>query len=200
MRKYIKSILKDNSFQTLFSLNYNGKIISGNNIYIDTGCTNTLISADILYGLNSNRHNENEIEKLRKELHGLKAIALSSNIEHTHGIGVSNLYSSDSNLLNDTSVRFREQVTNIEICGVKISNQKVNISYDSLDIAVIGMDIMKDWDIHIGKVTGTQETILLACPYDKINEDYLKALEDHFSISTKINSILCNERISNKFQ
>ena len=59
------------------------------------------------------------------------------------------------------------------------------------------MDIIKDWDIHIGKDNKTNEIIFLACPIEKINQDYLLALEEHFGLGTTISAAIVNDSIRN---
>ena len=49
------------------------------------------------------------------------------------------------------------------------------------------MDILKTWDIHIRRIE-SGETILLACPYNQINEEYLLELERTFKLGTLVSS------------
>ena len=44
------------------------------------------------------------------------------------------------------------------------------------------MDILKNWDIHIGKSKITEECMFIACPYDMLNDEYFRTLNEHFGI------------------
>lgn len=57
------------------------------------------------------------------------------------------------------------------------------MSYDRTGNILIGMDILSKMDIHIGKSKITNKTIMLACPYEMINNEYYKALNEHFGLS-----------------
>lgn len=69
--------------------------------------------------------------------------------------------------------------------GIKIHSSKVKVSYDRTGNILIGMDILKNWDIHIGTI-GTGETIFLACPKDQLNDEYFRELNRLFGIGDKI--------------
>ncbi len=55
------------------------------------------------------------------------------------------------------------------------------INYDRASNILIGMDILKEWDIHIGTID-TGETIFLGCPKGQINDEYLQELEKTFQV------------------
>ena len=87
------------------------------------------------------------------------------------------------------------RISDFEIDGVPINTKYIHVNYDRKSNILIGMDILKDWDIHMGKVIipnlkETGKTIFLACPLDGINQEYLLELERLFKIGTAINSVL----------
>ena len=47
---------------------------------------------------------------------------------------------------------------------------------------LLGMDVIKKMDNHIGTSRITGETVLLACPENAKSEGYLNALNRHFGI------------------
>ena len=53
------------------------------------------------------------------------------------------------------------------------------------------MDILKDWDIHIGTIS-TGETIFLACPKDMLNDEYFLELNKLFGTGDSILSAEVN--------
>ena len=58
----------------------------------------------------------------------------------------------------------------------------VKVSYDRTGNILIGMDVLSQMDIHIGKSKVLGKTVFLACPYTAINREYLEALSQHFDI------------------
>lgn len=93
------------------------------------------------------------------------------------------------------SISFEHKCKTIQIAGQIINNNTVRVSYDRTGNILIGMDIMKDWDIHIGKDVNTEEILFIACPYNKINNDYLLALDRHFNIGSSINSAILRDKM-----
>ena len=86
-----------------------------------------------------------------------------------------------------TSVSFKHSDVKLKIMDVNIGVDSVMLSYDRTGNILIGMDIMKAWDIHISTVTNpdleeTGKTIFLACPKDSINEEYISELKRLFNI------------------
>lgn len=64
--------------------------------------------------------------------------------------------------------------------GVKISADKICLNYDRKGNILIGMDILKDWDIHIGVSKETGKSLFLACPVENKCKEYVDALKLHF--------------------
>lgn len=96
-----------------------------------------------------------------------------------------------------TALKFKHSISNFKINGVDISAENIYVNYDRTSNILIGMDILKNWDIHIGKSMIPEETgktIFLACPYDKLNEDYFKELERTFGILTETAASMSAER------
>lgn len=70
---------------------------------------------------------------------------------------------------------------------MELGNIEIRINYDRKGNLLLGMDILKTWDVHIGKIK-SGETILLACPYNQINDEYLLELERTFKLGTIVSS------------
>ena len=58
----------------------------------------------------------------------------------------------------------------------------MKVSYDRTGNILIGMDVLSQMDIHIGKSKILEKTVFIACPYDSLNQEYLEALNQHFDI------------------
>jgi hypothetical protein len=83
------------------------------------------------------------------------------------------------------SISFRHSDVAISIGGVKLEPCSVKLSYDRTGDILIGMDILKDWDIHIGN-TEIGETVFLACPNNQLNDEYYKELNRLFKTGDRI--------------
>ena len=61
-----------------------------------------------------------------------------------------------------------------------MGNAELLVSYDRTGNVLIGMDVLRLFDVHIGvsAVTGTH--MMLACPTDNLSSSYLEALSVHF--------------------
>lgn len=93
-----------------------------------------------------------------------------------------------------TALKFKHAVSNFEICNVPIFADHLYVNYNRKGNILIGMDILKNWDIHIGTID-TGETIFLGCPKNQINNEYLQELEDTFHIASDINASIIRKRI-----
>lgn len=188
MNKYI--IIKYSNYSFIAPLRIKiGNIEVTVNCKIDTGCMKTSIPIKkILIGTQSIK----ELKAFK-----LKQDAINNNIQYERSYGVSDTASirkhddmliSQGKLIECTSLKFKQKADIFEIANFSLGSPIIGVNYDRTGNILIGMDIMKDWDIHIGKDVKTQETIFLACPYNNINEEYLIALEDHFGIGTTVSS------------
>lgn len=79
-----------------------------------------------------------------------------------------------------SSVTFQHSGFDIDFGGVHIKKDFVRVSYDRTGNILIGMDVLSKMDIHIGMSRLLEKTIFLACPNDRINQEYLSALKQHF--------------------
>ena len=86
---------------------------------------------------------------------------------------------------NLPAVTFLHHGLTMNFGGIEVKKDTVKVSYDRTGNILIGMDIMKDWDIHIGTIS-TGETIFLACPKDQLNDEYYMKLNKLFGIGDSI--------------
>lgn len=86
----------------------------------------------------------------------------------------------DSEKMDCPAMKFEHRIFDFTIGGIKISSDKICLNYDRKGNILIGMDILKDWDIHMGisKVTG--KNLFLACPIGDRCGEYKDALMEHF--------------------
>lgn len=93
--------------------------------------------------------------------------------------------------MNCEAMKFEHVITNFELDGMVINHDKIHVNYDRAGNILIGMDILENLDVHIGK-NDTGETIFLACPKERINDDYLFELENTFHLGSSINAAVAN--------
>lgn len=174
---YIKSVMEKGTFNVSSSFKLFGEIKTCE-FKIDTGCSVTCIPIKRL-GVD----NEMALE--------LKHKALLSGARYVRSYGVSDtseIRQRDDQLIkNDKAIdckalKFYHHIKDWELSQFYIGDAVIGVNYDKTSNILLGMDILKDWDIHIGKSVLTGETIFLGCPNNKITQEYLQALKDEFSI------------------
>ena len=80
------------------------------------------------------------------------------------------------------SITFQHRDFELDFSGICINKDYVKVSYDRTGNILIGMDVLSQMDIHIGKSKVLGKTVFLACPYTAMNQEYIKALSQHFGI------------------
>ena len=80
------------------------------------------------------------------------------------------------------SVTFEHKDLEIDFEGICLKKDSVKISYDRSGNILIGMDLLSQMDIHIGKSKILGKTIFLACPYVSMNAYHLHTLNEHFDL------------------
>lgn len=80
------------------------------------------------------------------------------------------------------SITFQRRNFEIDFGGVCINKDFVKVSYDRTGNILIGMDVLSQMDIHIGRSKILGKTVFIACPYESMNQEYLEALSRHFDI------------------
>lgn len=86
------------------------------------------------------------------------------------------------------SITFQYGNFEIDFGGVCINKDYVKVSYDRTGNILIGMDVLSQMDIHIGKSKVLGKTVFIACPYANMNQEYLEALGQHLFFSPNLTS------------
>lgn len=199
--EYLRLVLNaDNEFRANASFSIQDVVETIPNdvkIKIDTGCPYTSIPIKRL-GISSDKANElkqkdSELAKNGKVKTGISFGVNDFEIkkENDRSLWLAKEY------MKLNSVTFVRKIENLEIDGCELGGYDVKVSYDRVGNILIGMDILKNWDIHIGKSMmpeETGETVFLACLYDKMNGDYFKELEKMFGTLTAASAAVPAER------
>lgn len=80
------------------------------------------------------------------------------------------------------AMKFEHGISDLTIAGVRISCDKIYLNYDRKGNILIGMDILQNWDIHMGISRMNGKNLFLACPKDNICKEYKDALFKHFGM------------------
>ncbi|MCM1134474.1 MAG: hypothetical protein NC400_02765 [Clostridium sp.] len=186
MNKYIRIVMKETKagggvISTLASFKLNNVTAPFENVdvKIDTGCSlSTIPLAKFKAKLLCNMLKHNDIQK------GVNWVT-SYGVE-TGGEKHDMPVTYDEKMCC-TALKFKHGISNFVIGGIDISTENIYVSYDRKSNILIGMDILKEWDIHIGKSFVPKErgkTVFIACPYGMLNDDYFKELDRTFLIAT----------------
>lgn len=184
---FIKIVCSDrNEFKTTACLSFNGMMYDDIIVKIDTGCPKTTLLVQKM-GIPEEEARILKEKDVRDD---------SVERELSFGVNDSTEYRKAAiqqfrrnEILDMPSVSFRKRVTNFSIDDVYLGDIYVKINYDRSGNILIGMDILKSWDVHIGK-NKKNENVFLACPSNDINDEYLAALEELVEDSTQVSTLL----------
>lgn len=148
-----------NEFRTTASLQLNGLYFSTVDVKIDTGCPHTSFPM-LKLGLS-----EEAAYKLKEK------DCQNENVIKTISFGVN-----DTKLKRDedkrkfkskrfmelNSISFKHTAKNFTLGSLELGDLPISVSYDRTGNTLIGMDILKNLEIYIGK-NELGETVLIAC-------------------------------------
>ena len=176
-----KNEIRTKSSITISSLNIEN--LTDINIKIDTGCPNTSIPIQKL-GISYEKAQEmKQLDCNNTDI--IKEISFGVN-DTKEKRQLDRKLKTEGRYMELKSVTFKHKGFILDIDGVQIKNESVKVSYDRVGNILIGMDVLSNMDIHIGVSRVLNKTILLACPYDSINNEYYGALDEHFNLCSKI--------------
>lgn len=184
---YIKvELSKNNAFMCPFSCSIFNRM-QGGIVEIDTGASSSFIPFN---ALGNNRDDCMFAKKYLLNKQSNKMGVLS---------GVEGIYSSISNSefeqmsfeekMNFKGLIFYGSIINLSVNDYYIASScRFTISFDSSKkYALLGMDILKYFDFHIGVSNITDKCTFIGCLKDKITNEYLDALYAHFGyVSDKL--------------
>lgn len=176
---YIELVLTSkNEFRAEASFRINGLDFSKVNVKIDTGCPRTSfpmlklgISDTEAYKLKVQDCNDSSVAK-----------SISFGVNDTKQKKEEDKRKFKAKRYMElNSISFRHTAGDFMLDGVDIGDIDVLVSYDRVGNILIGMDILKKLEIHIGTLK-TGETVLLACPKDALTDEYKVRLNSLFDV------------------
>lgn len=169
-------------YNNTFSFDLDGKLdnmdssFSGIDCKIDTGCSFTVIN----YFNIDPSITQGEICKIKD---------LDNKVPYIRSFGVesSGFYSeppkSRVEFLRDKSLKFKHTLESAQFEGYPLGDITVGINYDRRGTNLIGMDILKLFDFHIGTSLITNNvTFVGVLKNQQDKSDYYNALKEHFNL------------------
>lgn len=148
-------------------------------IKIDTGAHGILIPLRTLCWTDA------QIQKLLDDAvkHSRKSLSVINGVESTNTITSNQLRSeSESFIKSYKGVAISILADKIVVGNLEFNDIPVRVTPHTTGNILLGMDVIKKMDNHIGTSRFSGETVLLACPENAISKDYLGALDRHFGI------------------
>lgn len=179
---YIKSVMNHkNEFRIDAYFKLFGTLIKVDDLKIDTGCGKSVFPFKRLGVFSDEEAGRYKYEDvLNNTPYILSYVVETGGHRHSRPQTI-------EEKLECTAMGFCKEIKEFTVCGMELGNIEIRINYDRKGNLLLGMDILKTWDIHIGKIK-SGETILLACPYNQINDEYLLELERTFKLGTIVSS------------
>lgn len=119
---------------------------------IDTGCSTTLISLNLLYP----KKTEDELKQLALQI--FEEAIKDKRISVGYGVesiaGTAKKVSTPEEALEDTHARAILKCTNLEVGGCMLGTHEIRVSYKIKNKALIGMGVMRDMCTYIGPYNG----------------------------------------------
>ena len=143
-------------------------------IEIDTGCSNSNIAFKKFFKVD-----DEEAIKYKKK-------AIASGVEKHLGFGVSDSKKDRVeayNLLREgksLKCKYVNFVYNTDFSFFDYKfNHDVRVNFDRDGNSLLGMDILKDFDMHIGKSLITGKVTFLGCRKDDVSAEFIQAIQSH---------------------
>lgn len=144
-------------------------------VKIDTGCSISTIPLKRLKVSDALCKSLKKVDIANHTPYYLSYGVESGGLKHTAPI-------TDEEKMDCSAMKFEHGVTDFTIAGVKISCDKICLNYDRKGNILIGMDILENWDIHMGISRITGRNLFLACPIGNKSQEYAEALARHFEV------------------
>lgn len=177
MNNYLYLTMRKNSFYIKSCGNILGKDFNNVMFKIDTGCSFSTIPLKKLLVFNNDTLNKYKSDDI---LSGVKSMITygveSGGKEHK-------IPETFDEKMKCEAIKFEHKLTNFSLGNYIMPDLNIYVNYNREGNILIGMDIIKLFDIHIGtsNITG-KETLIAVLKSQKDKSDYYKALYEHFDL------------------
>ncbi|MCR5788777.1 MAG: hypothetical protein K6G83_02720 [Lachnospiraceae bacterium] len=177
--EYLKVIMTDrNEFKTTADLSFRGTDYTKVDVKIDTGCGYSSFPALRLGITPSDAYRLKVVDSSDTTIR--KAISFGVNDSKLKREEDKKKFKNKM-YMDLTSITFRHDLSGLSIGNYAIGNCDVRISYDRTGNILIGMDILKRLDIHIGTID-TGQTVLIGCRKGMLTQGYRNELNRLFDV------------------
>jgi hypothetical protein len=167
-----------NEFRTAANLVFKGNAYSKVDVKIDTGCGHSSfpamklgLSAKAAYAMKAHDCADDTVQKSIS--FGVNDSALSRSEDKKKF--------RNGMYMDLASITFKHHLDTLTLDGYDIGDCDIRISYDRTGNILIGMDILKKLDIHIGTIT-SGDTVLLACANNHLTDGFRRELNSLFDV------------------
>lgn len=167
-----------NEFRTTADFELNGLTFHAVDVKIDTGCPHTSfpalklgISDEVAYRMKEKDCADNAVQK---------TISFGVNDSKQKRDEDKKKFKS-RRFMELNSISFRHKAQNFTLGGLLLGDFDISVSYDRTGNILIGMDILKNLDIHIG-TNAEGRTVLLATKHKTETEEFRAELAKLFDV------------------
>lgn len=165
-----------NEFRTTASFELNEMKFSAVDVKIDTGCPHTSfpmlklgLSEEAAYKLKEKDCNDDAV---------LKTISFGVNDTKVKRDEDKRKFKS-KRFMELNSISFKHKAKDFSLGSLKLGDYSISVSYDRTGNTLIGMDVLKNLEIFIGK-NNLGETVLIACQQE--TKAFIAALSELYDI------------------
>lgn len=149
---------------------------------IDTGCMKTCISFKQFLSRKNQKDTSFKLKAISANLPASISFGVNDSLEY---IETQKVLYHNRDYMNCTAISFIHPIKSIYLGEYEVPVDGIKISYDRPRSILIGMDILRNFDMHTGVSKVNGENVLIGCLRDNITPEYLTALEEHFGYTLK---------------
>lgn len=128
---------------------------------------------------------DTQIQKILDDaiLYSRQSLSVLNGVESVNNISSVQLRNESDNFIKSyPGVAITISADKIVVGNLEFNDVPVRVTPFTTGNILLGMEIIKMMDNHIGTSKATGETTLLVCPEDSISNEYLGALNKHFGL------------------
>ena len=149
------------------------------NAVLDTGCQRTKLSALLTGWSDVGSYLEKDIRNYRDGK--LKPVPSYGVSDDRQGLDMDNL--SDKDLRSNKIICYPHKLSSFSINGYSLEGMfDCKVSYLHTSDSLIGMNILRKLEIHMGYSHKAKTNVLIACQRRRLNRDFFIALHSHFGL------------------
>ena len=182
-KSYIYCELSEyDEFKSQFSCCFHG-VHKKAEVKIDTGAAYSLVPLKTLGILKNTREARKkyytEHDQISGVIHGVEGVFRDMSRQEIQALTV-------EERLALNCLAYWDNIRDIHIGDYAIGDRLLHVSCDTGGNILLGMDVLKDFDIHIGESIVNGKIIFIGCRKDKVNDVFTKAVSEHLGYTRRI--------------